>query len=79
MTAATVTNIKRHISGDQIKVVATVVANNAYTWDVPHMTNIEDLTLVCSTAAAHGATISGKRVTFVTGSSLTFIATVYGR
>ena len=76
----TVTNIKKHSAGDQIKVIADLASiGNGETWIVPHLTNIEDIALTCSTAAALGATVSGHTVAFAAGSSLAGKIAVYGR
>lgn len=79
MASATITNLKLRNSGDQKKVTATVVANNTNTWIVPHISNIEDYSITCTTAAAYGATVSGNTMTFAAGSELTFQVSIYGR
>ena len=76
----TVTNIKKRVSGDQIKVTATLAAvGNAETYNVPHLTTIEDGHCDCTTDDTISITFSGNTVTFVDGASLAGRLVVYGR
>ena len=80
ITEVTSASIKRHISGDQIKVVADL-SNiiNAYTWTVPHLRSIEDIAFVPTTEADFGMTISGNIITFVTSTTIAGKIAVFGR
>ena len=76
----TVTNIKKHSSGDQIKVTATLASvANAQTWIVPHLTTIEDLNITCTTDDTISASYSGNTITFADGATLAGTIAVYGR
>ena len=76
----TVTNIKKHNSGDQIKVTATLASvGDAETWIVPHLTTIEDVSITCTTDDTISASFSGSTITFADGASLAGTIAVYGR
>ena len=77
----TVTNIKKHISGDQIKIDATLAsAANNETWIVPHLTTIEGaVNIRPTTDDTLNCTTSGNTITFKTGGTLAAAISVYGR
>ena len=82
MTEVTATSVKKRSSGDQIKVVATLTdVQNGYTWKVPHLRNIEDVSFFCTTGATevNGGTISGSTITFANNATLAGNIAVYGR
>lgn len=80
MVEVTATSIKKHISGDQIKVTATL-ANviNAYTFTVPHLRTIEDVSITPTTDDSISATFTGNIITFLDGATLAATIAVYGR
>jgi len=76
----TVTNIKKRVSGDQIKVTADCAdVANAETYNVPHLTTIEDGHCDCTTDDTINITFSGNTVTFVNGATLIGRLVVHGR
>lgn len=80
MVAVTATNIKKHISGDQIKVTADLSSvGDGETFTVPHLRIIEDWAFSCTTDDDTGGTISGNIITFANGASITGKIAVYGR
>jgi len=80
MTEITIANVAIHSAGDQKKIVANA-SNiiNAYTWTVPHLRRIEDISFVPTTEADFGMTISGHTITFVTSTTIAGRIAVYGR
>jgi len=82
MTEVTAANIKKRSSGNQVKVVADLSdIQNGYTWTVPHLRNIEDVSFFCSTGATevNGGTISGNTITFANNATLVGKIAVCGR
>jgi len=82
MTEVTAANVTKHSSGNQIKVTADLSdIQNGYTWKVPHIRNIDDISFFCSTGATevNGGTISGNTITFANNATLVGKIAVYGR
>ena len=80
MAEVTSASIKRHISGDQIKVVADLSAvDGTDTWTVPHLREIEDFSFAPTTEVDYGITVSGNVLTFATSSQIAGKIAVYGR
>ncbi len=80
MTEITKTNLRKHSSGDQIKI--TVEASDiqgGYTFTVPHLRKIEDWSYGATAENDLGASISDNVLTFATGTTVAGRIAVYGR
>jgi len=79
MVSITANSIKKHNSGDQIKVIFDVTSvANAETLNVTHLREIEDGYFNCTTDDATTMTFSGNTITFVNGATLAGKVTVWG-
>ena len=80
MTEVTAANVKKHNSGDQVKVTADISnVQNGYTYTVPGIRNIEDFCVTCTTDDDIGGTKSGNTITFACGATLVGVIAIYGR